>query len=259
MRRFFFCIIAAICCCTVCAAEEITDDYKNITTRGEVVIVDSKQIFPALPLSGIKIGIDPGHQQTANSERETIAPDSNEKKAKVSSGTRGVSSGVPEYIVNLDVSNQLKAVLTELGAEVLMTRETNDIDISNQQRAIMMNEWGADLVLRIHCNGSTNTKDNGAGMYVRKTGAKFEESAELAQYLLDAVCITSGARRCGIFKRDTYTGLNWSEVPCVLVEMGYMSNPEEDIKLNDPEYQSLLVEGLARGIIEYINSVNTER
>ena len=61
----------------------------------------------------------------------------------------------------------------------------------------------------------------------------------------------TGAKAQGIYKRDTYTGLNWSEVPCILVEMGYMSNPEEDEKLCDGEYQDLLVDGMVEGLCAY--------
>ena len=56
----------------------------------------------------------------------------------------------------------------------------------------------------------------------------------------------------GIFRRDTYTGLNWSEVPSILVEMGFMTNEEEDYKLNDPAYQQLLVQGMVEGICAYM-------
>ena len=62
----------------------------------------------------------------------------------------------------------------------------------------------------------------------------------------------TGAESDGIFKRDTYTGLNWSTVPCILVEMGFMSNPEEDMLLNDPDYQQKLVEGMVEGICNWL-------
>ena len=119
-------------------------------------------------LTGVKIGIDPGHQAHGNSAQEAVAPGSSETKAKVSSGTYGRFTGVPEYEVNLDISLQLRDALEALGCEVYMTRETNDVDISNQERAIMMNELGVDLVLRIHCNGSTNKSAQGIGLYIRK-------------------------------------------------------------------------------------------
>ena len=65
----------------------------------------------------------------------------------------------------------------------------------------------------------------------------------------------TGAKANGIYQRDTYSGLNWSEVPSILVEMGYMSNPEEDEKLCDPEYQARLVSGMTEGVCAYFESL----
>lgn len=204
-----------------------------------------------LPLSGLLIGIDPGHQAHGNSDREPVAPGSSETKAKVSSGTQGVVSRVPEYETNLTVSLQLRDLLEAYGAEVHMTRETNDVDISNIERALIFNEANADLVLRIHCNGSTNSAAEGIGLYVTATGQIAEESYAIAEVILDAMAAKTGADKDGVFRRDTYSGLNWSEVPSMIVEMGFMSNPEEDLKLQDPEYQQKLVEGMVEGIAAY--------
>jgi len=204
-----------------------------------------------LRLEGISIGIDPGHQRKQNSEQEAVAPGSKETKKKVSSGTAGVKTRIAEYEVNLDVAFQLRDALEELGCTVYMTRESHDVDISNQERAVMMNELGADLVLRLHCNGSNNQETNGIGLYVTKTGSIAESSNAAAEALLPAMTSATGARACGIFKRDSYTGLNWSTVPCILVEMGYMSNPAEDVKLCSPEYQQKLVQGMVNGICAY--------
>ena len=202
-------------------------------------------------LYGLRIGIDPGHQEHANSEKEPVAPNSSETKAKVSSGTAGVSTGVAEYITDLEVALKLREALEAQGCEVYMTREVNDIDISNLERAEMMNELGVDLVLRLHCDGATDRSANGIGMFVRKTGEKQEESEAAAKVLLEAMSEATGAKARGVFLRDTYTMNNWSIVPCILVEMGYMSNPEEDEKLNDPAYQDLLVQGMVEGIARY--------
>jgi len=202
-------------------------------------------------LYGLKIGIDPGHQGKANSDREPIAPNSNEMKAKVSSGTSGRSTGIAEYITVLEISMKLRDALEALGGEVYMTRDTHDINISNKERAEMMNELGVDLALRIHCDGAEDKSANGIGMFVRKTGEKQEESEAAAELLLEAMCEATGAKKRGVFLRDTYTMNNWSVVPCILVEMGFMSNPAEDEKLNTPEYQDLLVEGMVEGICAY--------
>ena len=202
-------------------------------------------------LYGLRIGIDPGHQEHANSEKEPVAPGSSETKAKVSSGTAGVSTGVAEYITNLEVALKLREALKAQGCEVYMTRETNDVDISNLERAEMMNELGVDLVLRLHCDGATDKSANGIGMFVRKTGEKQEESEAAAAVLLAAMSEATGAKARGVFLRDTYTMNNWSIVPCILVEMGYMSNPDEDEKLNDPAYQDKLVQGMVEGVARY--------
>ena len=202
-------------------------------------------------LAGLIIGIDPGHQAHANNDKEAVAPNSKEKKAKVSSGTSGASTGVAEYVANLEVGLQLREALEALDATVIMTREVHEIDISNQERAFMMNEANADLVLRIHCDGANDRSAHGTAMYVRKTGERQAECEAAANVLLDEMCAVTGAKKRGVFLRDTYTMNNWSTVPCILVEMGFMSNREEDEKLNDPAYQDLLVEGMVNGICAY--------
>lgn len=202
-------------------------------------------------LHGLIIGIDPGHQGQGNYDKEPVGPDTKEMKAKVSSGTSGVSTGIAEYVTVLEISLKLREALEEMGCSVYMTRDTHEIDISNKERAEMMNELGADLVLRLHCDGAEDRSANGIGMFVRKTGEKQEESQAAAEVLLDAMVESTGAKKRGVFLRDTYTMNNWSIVPCILVEMGFMSNPEEDEKLNNPEYQELLVQGMAEGICRY--------
>ena len=158
----------------------------------------------------------------------------------------------------LGASLLLRDELKRLGAEVLMTRETHDVDISNIERALMMNEWGADAVVRVHLNGSTNKDAHGIGMYVRNTGACAEESGRLARCLLDALRDMTDAHIQGVYRRDTYTGLNWSEVPCVLAELGYMTNPDEDKNTARAEYQLLLAQGIAKGICLYFEGAAAE-
>ena len=87
------------------------------------------------PLAGVRIGIDAGHQRHANSDPEPVAPGSSTTKGKVSSGTYGRFTGVPEYVINLQVALRLKRELEALGADVIMTREVHGVNISNAQRA----------------------------------------------------------------------------------------------------------------------------
>ena len=202
------------------------------------------------------IGIDPGHQAQGNSEQEPVAPGSSQTKPKVSSGTAGSFTGVPEYQVNLAVGLKLRELLEEQGATVVMTRETNDVNISNVERAQMMNEAGVDIWLRVHCNGSDNHDVYGMSMYVRKTGPCAEESYAAGEMLLEEMCAATGAKDRGVHRSDNYTGNNWSEVPCVLVEMGYLTNASEDVLLNDPDYQQKLIEGYVNALERWNDEYN---
>ena len=204
------------------------------------------------PLTGVKIGIDPGHQQHGNNERETVAPGSSETKAKVTTGTSGAATHIAEYVTNLEISFKLRDALVSQGAEVYMTRETHDVDISNQERAKMMNDRGVDLVLRIHCDGADNKSRHGIALYCSRSNAIAEESYRAAEAILPALCEATGARDNGIVSNDNYTGQNWSEVPCIMVECGFLSNPDEDRLLNDEDYQWKLAAGMTQGIIDYI-------
>jgi len=232
-----------------CAHAGLVDSVEASMATPEPTVTPAPTAVPRL--AGLKIGIDPGHQRKGNSEKEAVAPGSKEKKAKVASGTSGRKTGIPEYVTVLEISLKLREVLEEMGCEVYMTRETHDVNISNQERAFMMNDLGVDLVLRIHCDGSSKQSANGIGLFVRKTGEKQKESKAAADVIIDAMCEKTGAKKRGVSLRDTYTMNNFSTVPCILVECGFMTNHEEDVKLNTPEYQYLLAEGMAEGICRY--------
>lgn len=265
MKRMLSCALALLLLLTGCAWAEVVEIVGPVASASVSAspTAEAEEALPAATASpspeptqtprlyGLKIGIDPGHQGKANSDREPVAPGSKETKAKVASGTSGRSTGIAEYITDLEIGLKLRDALKAQGATVYMTRESHDVDISNLERAEMMNELGVDLVLRIHCDGAEDRSANGIGMFVRKTGEKQEESEAAAYELLDAMVETTGAKRRGVYLRDTYTMNNWSTVPCILVECGFMSNPEEDEKLNTPEYQDVLVAGMVEGIARY--------
>ena len=204
------------------------------------------------------IVIDAGHQAKGNSEKEPIGPGATTEKPKVSSGTQGIKTKIPEYKVNLQVSLKLEKILTEAGYEVIMIRTTHDVNISNSERAAIANDSNADAFIRIHCNGSENQKVTGALTICQTKKNPFcgeelyERSYTLAQEVLEALCEETGTNNQGIMETDTMSGINWSKVPVVIVEMGYMTNEKEDELLNTDSYQDQLAKGIATGVMNYL-------
>ena len=206
--------------------------------------------------NGILVAIDAGHQLHGSSTKEPNGPGSSEMKARVTSGTSGCVSGLDEYVLNLTVSLQLRDALLAEGYSVLMIRETHDVDISNAERAVLANEAGADIFLRVHANSSSDSSVKGALTMAPSGGNPYcsgiaGESQRLSQLIVDGMCAQTGFRNRGVMITDTMTGINWCEVPVSIIEMGFMSNPEEDAAMATAEVQQEIVRGIVNGVNSY--------
>jgi len=174
-------------------------------------------------------------------------------KAKVTGGTRGTTTGLYEYELVLEVALLLQAELEARGYEVVMVRTEHEVDISNVQRSQVANEAGADAFIRIHANGSESASAHGA-MTICMTPDNpynahlYDQSRLLSDCVIDALCQETGAQNDGVWETDTMTGINWCQTPVTIVEMGYMTNPEEDRLMATADYQSKLALGMANGI-----------
>ena len=247
--------IAFILAMMISAAVAVGDaDFSGIIEEAERIEQESKEKTEA---AEYLIAIDPGHQDRGNFGQEPIGPGASEMKTKVAGGTKGTSTGVPEYQLTLDVSLKLRDILKDKGYRVLMIRETNDVDITNSERAKMANEADADVFVRIHANGSESSSANGA-MTICQTSSNpynselYEKSRSLSQKVLDAYTEATGIRKERVWETDTMSGINWCTVPVTIIEVGYMTNPEEDEKMQEPDFQELMAEGIAEGIKEYL-------
>jgi N-acetylmuramoyl-L-alanine amidase len=200
--------------------------------------------------------IDPGHQARANTAQEPIGPGATETKAKVTGGGIGVVTKQAEYRLVLAISLKLKERLETRGITVVMTRSADAVDISNSQRAKVASDAGADLFVRIHADSSTNADLRGVWTLCPSRSAWVApieaRSLTAARSIHSAVLVATGASDRGVVKRGDLSGFNWSTVPSVLVETGFLSNPVDDRALADPAYQDTIADGIAAGVFAYL-------
>ncbi len=236
-----------------------TDDTSDaIEEVSEAADAGSVQSTASAVTGGHLVVIDPGHQTKGNSDTEPNGPGSSTMKAKVTGGTSGATSGLTEYQLNLTVGLKLRDELAGRGYTVIMTRESNDVDISNSERAQIANNAGAEAFIRIHANGSEDTSVNGA-MTICQTpsnpynSAYYSQSRKLSDCVLDAFVAATGCKKQYVWETDTMTGINWANVPSTIIEMGYMTNPTEDSNMASESYQQLMVQGMANGIDNFFS------
>lgn len=239
------------------AASAVTVVVRSVEPTAEPAA--AKPPKPAEPAADqFVVCIDPGHQERGDSTPEPIGPGSSTVKPSVTGGATGVKTRVPEYEIVLQLSMNLKALLEERGVKVVMTRTTNDVNLSNSERAEISNKAGADLLVRVHADGSPDssaagfsTLYPGKNKWTRKTAAASKRAATAVQA---AAVRATGAIDRGIVPRDDLSGFNWAKSPAVLVECGFMSNPVEDRLLASPHYQDKIAEGIADGVMAYLEA-----
>ncbi|MGZ4301568.1 MAG: N-acetylmuramoyl-L-alanine amidase [Gaiellaceae bacterium] len=199
---------------------------------------------PPTPL----ICIDPGHGTIPAIGRQTepIGPGSSQLKIKDGGGTAG------EAPVALAIALKTRALLKRDGYRVAMTRTGRTYAGGNIERARFCNVRHAALMIRIHADGSTDRSLHGVKTLVPAlhrgwTDDIYASSVRAARMVQSAVVRQTRALDLGLVQRSDLTGFNWANVPAVLVECGFMTNPAEARLLRSNAYQLKVARGLTAG------------
>ena len=202
--------------------------------------------------------IDPGHDLRANLQTEPIGPGSATRKIKDGGGTRGVVSGTAEAQLNLAISLRVRTLLERAGVRVVMTRDhTAGTSIGNVARAGIANRAGAALFLRIHADGASSSAARGShtlypGLRAGWTDDIYARSRSSARIVQSELVRSLGFPDRGLQERSDFTGFNWADVPTILVEVGFMTNPTEDRALATEAYRERAARGLCRGALRFL-------
>jgi N-acetylmuramoyl-L-alanine amidase len=199
---------------------------------------------PPTPL----ICIDPGHGTIPVIGRQTepIGPGSSQLKIKDGGGTAG------EAPVALAIALKTRALLKGDGYRVAMTRTGRTYAGGNIERARFCNVRHAALMIRIHADGATDGSLHGVKTLVPAlhrgwTDDIYASSVRAARKVQSAVVRQTRALDLGLVQRSDLTGFNWANVPVVLVECGFMTNPAEARLLRSNAYQLKIARGLTAG------------
>lgn len=239
----------------VVAEEDIREEEPQRTkvTEEKEEPQKEQEAIEKLEENKITIVIDPGHGSKANLEKEPLSPGSKIMKIKDGGGASGVTTGTPEYKITMRVAKSLNEKLIAKGYKVIMTKTDENLSLGNVERAEIGNKANADLVIRLHCDSFNNPSAKGASMLIPKginenTKAIAAISEKYGKTLLDTYCSRMNIKNRGLIYSEDMTGFNWSKVPVVLIEMGFLSNPDEDNMMSSSDFQEKSASAITEGI-----------
>lgn len=208
----------------------------------------------------IMVAIDASHQGAGAdlTEEEPAGPGSETMIKGFSEGTSGTATGLEENELNLEVATKLRDILEDRGYEVLMTREDADTQLSEVERAELVNASDAQILISLHANGGDDSSERGAcaqapsyeNPYITDSDL-VKKSNALGDIVLQAYCDKTGLADKGLYNVDSRAQINWSKIPVIVLEMGFMSNTEDDTYMAEDTNQQKMAEGIADGIDLY--------
>lgn len=170
------------------------------------------------------------------------------------SGKVGVNGSL-EKKLNLEITRKLEELLKAEGFKTALTR-TDDAGLYEEEstskkaedlknRCTYINEEKPDLVVSIHQNSYTDPSAHGAQVFYF---AHSQEGEKIAQIFQECLCEADPSNTRVAKANDTYYLLKRTEVPTIIAECGFLSNPEEAEKLADEDYQDLIAQALCKAV-----------
>lgn len=209
-------------------------ELKNQTHWGYHIYYDSLQRLTvrvkrqpsSLLIKNMKIAIDAGHGGDQP-------------------GASGKNTGILEKDYTLLYARALKENLQKRGARVVMTRE-KDTTLSMYERIHFLREEAPDMLISIHFNSASIDTVKGVSTYYRYVGFRPLSQAILSQML------TTGLKEFGNVGGFNFSLSGPTEYPNCLVEVAFLSNPDDEIKIRDPKFRSLVAQKITSGIIDFL-------
>ncbi len=201
------------------------------------------------------ICIDPGHGLTSKTGTESIYPGAKESANTYTQGQAG--EDINEQALNLKYAIAIRDALEERKFNVIMTRETDECDLSESERA--KSGADADFIMSVHCDGTEYGSPNGISLfYPEKSYGKNkslpEQSLEIGQSVFNAVTTNTGAVRRITAPANDIILFNYSEVPVFKIVFGSIENKTDEQNLLSEKYMERFVIGVVNGFERYVNS-----
>lgn len=204
-------------------------------------------------LTGLTVVIDPGHQETTDYEQELYASWLSATKPRCTCGTTGIVTEMPEYELTLQYSLIIRDYLEQCGANVILTRDANDVNISNQERAQTANENGADVFIRIHADAAGDSAASGVRVYTPDSGSFTDTSPEYAEQLAELVAEAEGLEVNAVRATSLYTGLNYANtLRSFQISLGFLSNSDDEAILVTEENMAAVAEAISVFCEEFV-------
>lgn len=214
-------------------AKVYLNDYSwgtNVYYKGSTLTIDIKH-KPQLSLKGMVIGIDAGHGGPTSTGAVSI-------------------SGIKEKELNLDMAYTLKQEFEKKGAKVVLSRKDDSAVSMNERKAIFL-ENNVDLVISIHCNAGGSPLDvKGVSTYY-----KHIHNRDLAEAILIRTLELEGVSNFGLVGNFNFSLNAPIEYPNVLLETQFLSNPEDEERIADPNFRKAMMKKVVKGVEDYLKSL----